>query len=283
MASMHESASPTFRACAAALTGDQGHRVWSLIVTIFGDLAQGKGDAISGPLLSQLTGLMGVRPEAMRVALHRLRKDGWIESLREGRASTHFLTGYGRAQSAAASPRIYGTGVPSPDLWHLLIAGDTVGAARLEAFLQSDDYIALGGQAALAPGPLPDDHGGLLGVETGAVAVPDWLRAQICPEPLMRAYSECLAAFENVLDCLDRSPPLTGAEAAALRGLVVHSWRRILLRHPDLPPAFFPEGWPGVAARERFSRIMAALPVPDLAVLEQGLTGHDSRRAVLEG
>lgn len=273
---MTDDVSPAFRDCAAALTGEGGHRVWSLIVTIFGDLAQASGDAISGPLLSRLTGLMGVKPEAMRVALHRLRKDGWIESTREGRASTHFLTAYGRAQSAAASPRIYGGGTPLSDQWHLLIAGDGAGAARLEAFLQSDDYIALGAQAALAPGPLPADHAGLLGAETEAVAVPDWLREQICPEALMQVYADCHAAFDTVLDRLRQGALDSAVEAAALRGLVVHSWRRIVLRHPDLPPEFFPADWPGVAARARFGLIMAELAVPDLAELEQAILTHDS-------
>ena len=56
-----------------ALGGDDMPRVWSLIVTVFGDLAQRNGDEIAGPVLGEILAPVGVRPEAMRVALHRLR------------------------------------------------------------------------------------------------------------------------------------------------------------------------------------------------------------------
>lgn len=267
---MTPDATPTFRAASDALIRGERHRVWSLIVTIFGDLAQGPGDAISGPVLSRLTGLMGIKPQAMRVALHRLRRDGWLESAREGRASTHFLTAYGRAQSAAATPRIYGKGVPDPGLWHVLISGGAEGrgASQLEAFSQSGEYLAIGSQAILAQGPLPADHAGLVGVETGAVTVPGWLRAQVCPDDVMAACDRLHGAFETVLRDLRSGGPLPADERAALRALVVHGWRRLILRHPDLPARFFPDGWRGPDCRAQFAALMAALPAPGLAALE---------------
>jgi len=275
---MTADASKTFRAAAAALSTGEGHRVWSLIVTIFGDLAQGPGDTISGPVLSRLTGLMGVKPQAMRVAMHRLRKDGWLESAREGRASAHFLTAYGRTQSAAATPRIYGAGASDPGLWHLLISGGAEGrgAAQLEAFSQSGDYLALGSQAILSPGSLPGDHPGLVGVETGAVALPGWLRAQICPDDVIDACDDLHAAFEAVARILQTGEALRADECAALRALVVHSWRRLILRHPDLPNGFFPQGWRGGDCRAQFAALMAVLPAPGLGALERELAGDDS-------
>ena len=48
--------------------------------------------------------------------------------------------------------------------------------------------------------------------------------------------------------------PLAGmdipaAEALPLRLLLVHAYRRVALRDPDLPAALLPEDWPGGAAR----------------------------------
>lgn len=94
------------------LTDDQTPRVWSLLLTVFGELAQDQGAHISGLLLRQISERIGIKPEAMRVAIHRLRKDGWIDSKRNGRTSSYFLTDWGRAQSAQASPRIYTTTPP---------------------------------------------------------------------------------------------------------------------------------------------------------------------------
>ena len=258
---------------AAVLTRGESHRVWSLIVTIFGDLARREGEGISGAALSKLVGLMGVKPEAMRVALFRLRKDGWIDSVREGRGSLHFLTRMGRRQSAEASPRIYEAERRFPDRWHLLASGsgEQTGRGQLESFLLTGDYLPVGTQVVIGPGPLPEDPKGLLGAETGHLSVPDWLRDQLCPPDLMAQYAGLESDFRMLLAKLECSAPLPPAETAALRLLVVHSWRRLLFRHPDLPDWFFPAGWPGPQCRQLFSALMARLPAPDLPALEQAL------------
>ena len=68
-----------FRQLVAQLSHDGTPRVWSLIVTIFGDLARESGMSLSGTALSRMTARVDVRAEATRVALHRLRRDGWID------------------------------------------------------------------------------------------------------------------------------------------------------------------------------------------------------------
>ena len=73
--------STAFEAVVSDLRGDIPPRVWSLLVTVFGDLAQ-DGSALPGTVLGEIMSRVGIKPEAMRVALHRLRKDGWIESER---------------------------------------------------------------------------------------------------------------------------------------------------------------------------------------------------------
>ena len=265
-----DSASQTFRDAADLLTRGESHRVWSLIVTIFGDMAQGNGDAISGAALARLVGLMGIRPEAMRVALHRLRKDGWIDSRREGRGSLHWLTPFGRRRSAEASPRIYERVRRLPGTWHLLLSGgaDGTGRARLEAAVLTGDYLPIGTQALLGQGPLPGDLHGLLGAEVSSFQVPGWLRDQVCPAEVVALYNGFEADLCAVADILDRGPPLGALETAAMRLLCVHSWRRLLFRHPDLPDAFFPDTWPGAACRTRFCDLIERLPAPGLDRLE---------------
>ena len=89
-----------FETAVADLVDPQDQRVWSIIVSLFGDMAQEPGAQISGGALTQIIEPMGIKPEAIRVALHRLRKDGWIESDRIGRVSRHVLSEFGRTQSA---------------------------------------------------------------------------------------------------------------------------------------------------------------------------------------
>ena len=222
---------------------------------------------VSGAALGQVTDAIGIRPEATRVALHRLRKDGWVESLREGRSSSHFLTGYGRAQCQAANPRIYGPGLPPDMNLHLLLADDGNPDAR-RALVQrcaAGDYIQIGAAAILGPGAPPDDTPALLAFETRADAAPDWLRQRVCGPEGIAESAELLLALERVEAALGRAPELSPLEIAALRVLIVHSWRRLVFRHPNLPSGLFPPGWRGDDCRQAVQALLSRLPRRDAA------------------
>ncbi len=246
-------------------------RVWSFVVSLFGDLAQGPGESLSGVVLTRLAAGAGVKPEAMRVALHRLKRDGWLVSARAGRLSHYRLSETGRAQSAAATPRIYATeGVPG-GLWHVLVAGDAAGAAVLTDLAAEGAYVQAGPMVLAGPGPAPDTGGVLLAVEGQATALPDWLRDLVCPPDLVAACARLTAALTAAEALL---PGETGPlDRAILRGLAVHGWRRLLLRTPALPDAAFPDSWQGPAARAALARLLARLPRPDLAEVEAEAQG----------
>lgn len=268
--------SQSFENVTDVLIGGESRRVWSLIVTIFGDLARGEGEGISGAVLTRLVGMMGVKPAAMRVALHRLRKDGWIDSMRTGRGSQHVLTPFGRSQSAGASPRIYDRTRQFPALWHLLICGadDVAGRERLDQALLDPGYLPIGAQVAMAPGALPEDSGGLMAVETCRWSVPVWLRDQICPPDLLAQGQALHADFTAIRQILDQPAHLTVLEATVVRLLIVHSWRRLLFRHPDLPAEFFPDTWPGEVCRAMFCDLLQRLPVVSVAEIETLLSNE---------
>ena len=66
------------------------------------------------------------------------------------------------------------------------------------------------------------------------------------------------AALETVLADLDIAN-LSDRQSAALRVLVVHQWRRLVLRHADLPERFFPDGWKGEACRAHVLQLLGNL------------------------
>ncbi|MFW8594336.1 PaaX family transcriptional regulator C-terminal domain-containing protein [Cribrihabitans neustonicus] len=247
------------------LNDPQNQRVWSVIVSLFGDLAQEKGSRISGSALTRIITPMGIKPEAIRVALHRLRKDGWIESARAGRASVHYLTRYGRSQSAAVTPRIYERRAAAPGDWHLLIAEDSAGQATLDELLMLPNYIAVNRNTALGHGDMPRSLDDLLAAELSGISVPGWLKARLFPEDL----SAACASLQEALEQTPLPPPgLTPAQTGTLRTLIVHRWRRVVLRHPDLPPGFHPPGWCGETCREMVFRLLDGLPRPALTMLD---------------
>lgn len=240
--------------CVAILTDGQTHRTWSVLVTIFGDLAQ--QGTLSGQTLTGLAGGAGLRPEAVRVALHRLRKEGWIDSTRHGRQSRYGLTDWGRAQARAASPRIYGDAPAGPVfLW----AG--------QALPERGDLVPLGPQLALGAGG--DGPREILVQQVAPDALPGWMRDRVCPPDLARsgrAVTQRLTALRAALP--DGLEPF---DRAVLRVLIVHSWRRFALRLPPLPDAAYPTTWHSGEARAVLRALLAALPRPEVAELEEAV------------
>ncbi|WP_171100693.1 PaaX family transcriptional regulator C-terminal domain-containing protein [Ruegeria sp. HKCCD7255] len=260
------SQSSWFEKAVAALTDTRDQRVWSIIVSLFGDLAQDPGAQISGGALTRVIEPMGIKPEAVRVALHRLRKDGWIESDRVGRVSHHYLTEFGRAQSAAVTPRIYArTGNVSQN-WHLLIAEDGVGTQLLDDVLLSREYASIGRNIALGSGPAPDLDDALLSVTITAQHAPKWLQDRLCPKDLCLACQALLEAVQTASKSRPSKHALSPSQTATLRTLLVHRWRRIVLRQPDLPDGFFPPDWLGPECRAAVFDLLDTLdhPSPDL-------------------
>ncbi|MEP0261895.1 PaaX family transcriptional regulator C-terminal domain-containing protein [Sulfitobacter sp.] len=243
----------------AAFAGLGGQRVWSLMVSLFGDLAQGEGDAIDGPVLSTIMGALDVRPEASRVALHRLRNDGWLQSHKVGRISQHSLTAQGRAESAAASPRIY---TAPPDLsepWQMVVTEEN--GRETDSALRDAGFIAA----------LPRAYVGRAdsAVPKGCLALPgtpppDWLRCAVEPAELEADYAALLAALSTLDAELPDADRLSALDVAVLRCLIVHNWRRLVLKHPALPGGLIRPEWPGYRCHLLVDRLLRRYPRPAL-------------------
>jgi phenylacetic acid degradation operon negative regulatory protein len=261
---MTEEIDSWFENAVARLSDPGNQRVWSIIVSLFGDMAQDPDDRISGGALTRIIGPMGIKPEAIRVALHRLRKDGWIESTRNGRTSVHLLTDFGRSQSVAVTPRIYSRTPDLPSSWHLLIAEEGTGQRLLDEVLLTRDYVSIGRHSALGSGPVPRDCDDLLAITVADAKVPDWLRNRIFNADLVSA---CASLLEDLKALPDVPAGLTPDQTATLRTLVVHRWRRVVLRHPELPEGFHPTSWPGAECRTRVFALLDQLPRPAITDL----------------
>lgn len=204
--------------------------MWSLMLSLFGDLAQDEGQVIDGPLLSAIMQGLDVKPEATRVALHRLRKDEWLRSEKSGRISKHSLTEEGRAQCAAANPRIYADPNGRGEEWQIVLLSEarpemeTPHVAQHFAMIAPRIYV--GPRAAAAPQgalTLPGD------------AVPAWLVEQAKPAHLSASYAELLGTLKALQGDLSQDQVLQPLDIAILRCLIVHNWRRLVLKHPMLP------------------------------------------------
>lgn len=227
-------------------------RVWSLLVTVFGDLAP--DGPLKGPTLSAIMAEVGIKPEATRVALHRLRSDGWIASEKQGRTSLHTLTDQGRSDSDAARQRIYGNANAAEAVLVLTPAAVELDPTR---FAQIAPRIFVTG-----PGTMPPEDAMRLAPDT----LPEWLGTQIETEQMRDAYKSLHAVLTDITEEL--TGDLTALETAALRVLIVHAWRRLTLKHPDLPRAAHSADWRGHDCRALVTDLLARFPRPHLDAIK---------------
>jgi phenylacetic acid degradation operon negative regulatory protein len=233
-------------------------RTASLIVTIWGDAVEPRGGSLWLGTLQALLAHFRVNPGQLRTAMSRLTEEEWLVRNRVGRLSFYRLGPRGEAAFGAASRRIYdGT----PPLWDGAFRLVLTAEAALREALEAEDF------APLAPGVLV----GLRGTaETLPAAAP-----MLSATPRSAAEARGIAARAWKLDELGAGyarflrifEPLEGApiapeQALPLRLLVVHEWRRVVLRDPRLPEALLPPDWPGHAARALAARLYARL-LPD--------------------
>lgn len=271
--------SPHFQDTVAALSENGALKVWSILVTIFGDLAQGEDEAITGPVLSAITERLGIKPEAQRVALHRLRKDGWIESRKDGRVSRYQLTQSGRAQSQAASPRIYQRAPVATAGWHALIAPPGAAAERhiTQDDLGAKGYVQIQPSVFLRAGPPRDAPCAFLVVSPTGSTVPDWVLEAVAPAALVNAYTAFADTLDAIAPHIDEAQGWSSLERVAARVLILHGWRRLILRHTALTECLFPDGWAGSRCRQLVFAALDTLGDPTVspAVLsEPNIAAH---------
>ncbi|WP_108879416.1 PaaX family transcriptional regulator C-terminal domain-containing protein [Anderseniella sp. Alg231-50] len=218
-------------------------RVWSLIITFFGDAVALRGGRVALSTLQDAMGLLNIEPGAVRTALSRLAGEGWVEREREGRLSFYKLTDQGHAAFDEPTRRIYAGAARDWDgEWTVAVeAQDTSNR------LSKHGFVALGGKAWLRIGGdadgLPDD----LLVISGT--------GSDLPEPLLSLWkldehAAHYTAFISSWQAFSAPGNLSPGEAMAARTLLLHDWRRIVLRDPGLPDALLPAGWIGDKARK---------------------------------
>jgi phenylacetic acid degradation operon negative regulatory protein len=229
-------------------------RTWSVIVTLYGDAVVPRGGGLWLGTLLEVFAAMGIGGNVVRTAMSRLASDGWLERSRIGRNAYYRLADKGRATFAEAARRIYDARPPVWDgAFHLAVLAP---AAR-EALRPALDRLGFGmlAPAVLVAPALPAGAGQLLIDQIHLRATADApsarrLADQVWPSARLAAsYRRFLAAFLPLRDAFARGSVLSDLDALIARLLLVHEYRRLVLRDPLLPTALLPADWPGLAAR----------------------------------
>ncbi len=239
-------------------------RTWSIVVTVFGDAVAPRGGSLWLGSLLGIFEAMGIPGGVVRTAMSRLAADDWLQRSRVGRNSFYQLTDKGRARFAAAAARIYGE---PPTEWNgcfnlvLLDGGGDRDTVR--GVLEGSGFGSIAPGVLIAPLStlLPDEAVSLLRLQ-GCADLPTGRRLAERAWMLTdtaEAYRRFLHAFEPLWQWIAGSGRLSDLDALVARILLVHEYRRVVLRDPLLPPALLPTDWPGTGARRLASRIYQAL------------------------
>ena len=193
-------------------------KVWSLLVTVFGDLSAAHGGFLTSRQLNGLFDAFDIQSGALRVALHRLRKEGWIESERIGRISRFKMTKQAQQETDKARPVVYRTPSDHLENWVFAISKSPLpsGAVRLSKVMAC----------------LPEARAGELEdawvMRAPRSAMPGWLADRALSPELRKNVAKLAGIIDQMENAIQSVDPY---QRMALRLLILHQWRRVALRN----------------------------------------------------
>jgi phenylacetic acid degradation operon negative regulatory protein len=238
-------------------------RTGSIIITVFGDAIVPRGGSVWLGTLLAFFETLDIDASVVRTAMSRLTADGWFERNKVGRNAFYRLVERGRHTFDIATRHIYDA---PPSDWtgrfELLLIGSTEDRdASREALKNAGFGSPLPGVWVAPSGaPIPDEAAGAIRLEVSAED-DNGRRLLSASWPLDRtadAYLKFMKTFEPLRAAVNQKP-LGDADAFTARILLIHHYRRVVLRDPLLPTALLPADWPGRAARTLCGEIYRAL------------------------
>jgi phenylacetic acid degradation operon negative regulatory protein len=250
-------------------------RTGSIVITVFGDAIVPRGGSVWLGTLLEFFKAIDIDSPVVRTAMSRLTADGWFERTKVGRNSFYRLVKRERQTFDIATRHIYGA--PASD-WTgrfelLLIGNGEDRDASREALKNAGFGSPLPGVWVAPSGvPVPEEAAGAIRLE---VSAEDDSGRRLLSEswPLDRtadAYLKFMKTFEPLRGWIAGRKTLSDADAFTARILLIHHYRRVVLRDPLLPTALLPRDWPGRAARKLCGEIYRAV----LPASEQWLNRH---------
>lgn len=241
----------------------------TLLVTIFGDSVAPRGGEVWLGALSRLVEPLGVNDRSVRTSVQRLVAEGLLVNRREGRLSFYSIAPAARHEFWEADRRIYHprTATPWDGRWTVAVESGGLTAPDRTALRQQLAWLgfgSLGGPVHVCPLDRTGELHHLLAdlglgeqvvVFRGEVAA-----AGRADQDLAEALTGDLRALEPAWKAfLRRFGPLAEDLAATqgrvepehaflTRTLLVHAYRRVVLREPELPAELWPPAWIGEQA-----------------------------------
>jgi phenylacetic acid degradation operon negative regulatory protein len=263
----------------------------SLVFDLFGDYLRYRGGEVRLRNLVTLMGCFDVPEPTVRVVVTRLRREGWLDSRREGRETVYALTPMTLAMLDEGRSRIFQRfHGPWDGQWHMVIYSvpETERALReqLRKKLAWSGFGALTSSVWLSPHDRAGDVTAAFADEPAArldvfrtrsadLAADQDIAARAWDLPgLDRDYGVLLDEYRPRLRRY-RDGDLSAREALVERMQLIHEYRLFPFRDPDLPLELLPAGWQGRAAHDVFVEAHGLLRKPAESYVDDVLASSE--------
>ena len=239
----------------------------SALFDLYGDYLRPRGGRAPVAALVRLLAPLGIAAPAVRTAVSRMVRQGWLHPLRLSSGPGYLLTPKAARRLDEAAARIYRTNRVSWDGTFDLIVVDAP-AARSDRMrlAQSLAFLGYGGiddgtWVATRPTEEVDallDEAGLryerftASHAAGTAGATALVRRAWDLDEIGAAYEQFVRELRPVVNAVGDAGG--DEEAYSARFKLVHAWRTFLFRDPQLPPTLLPERWAGGAAAAFFDR-----------------------------
>ena len=247
----------------------------SALFDLYGDHLRSRGDHAPVAALVRILAPLGITAPAVRTAISRMVRQGWLEPTRLSAGRGYALTGRARHRLDDAAARIYGTrDTRWSGAWDLLVVDPPPSRSsreRVRSGLGFLGYAPLSDSTWISPFPSAEVED-MLGAETASCArfeardADPGARARQAwdLDALATAYltwqEDATTLVRSPAAALDRTEVEDAAERSfAVRSHLVHEWRKFLFTDPGLPAELLPRDWPGHAAARFFAEEAARL------------------------
>ncbi len=268
----------------------------SLIISVFGDAVLPRGGRIWLGGLINLLQPLDLNERLVRTTVFRLVKDEWLQTQTMGRRTDYMLTASGQRRFEEAARQIYAAHAPLWDRrWRLVMVMGELAPRERERLRRAfywQGFGQLGASCFVHPGAdlgsafdalRTDGMAELLPRLMPLVAVnprlgqsaddADIVQSAWNLDQLAADYADFVASYQPILEALREQAcgPVDEQGAFLVRTLLIHDFRRLLLRDPELPEVLQPAGWPGHEARRLCKEVYRRLLQPSERHLDRHL------------
>ncbi|SFC29133.1 transcriptional regulator, PaaX family [Marinospirillum celere] len=243
-------------------------RAGSLIITVYGDAIVPRGGTVWLGSLMKLLEPVGVSERLVRTSVFRLTRESWLQAEKVGRCSYYSLTGPGLRRFEQAFRQVYNMATEEwTGNWCLVFLNQLENGKR-RSVKEELEWMGFG---SLAPGVMAHprmERAELLPLLQERDALDETIVMQSEPQELLTSkalrlqvreswnldhlgerYTNFLNQFRPLWNELKIEDSLSPEDCFIARTLLIHEYRKVLLRDPLLPDELLPGDWEGRSAR----------------------------------